>query len=127
MRDPRASRQGPRMSAPKPPFEIVPGESIGPARLGMTRERIRALGLDPEAALGALESYGFTFVFDDRDHCIEIQVATGPELVLGGRPLGKAIAEVDAAIALHAPNGGLKAHTWERSDDWYSLVSVVPI
>jgi hypothetical protein len=48
-------------------MEIVPGVSIGPFRLGMTRRKVESIGLDPKAL-------GMRIQYDSVDRCAQLEI-----------------------------------------------------
>lgn len=125
-------------------YEIVPGESIGPFRLGMTREEIEALDTRALAPQGGGPSPGVFVLYDERDRCCKI-VATfsydgSPPIftlfgqMVNGMTEGRFVALLRTAgcsvqhsyAAAGSPSAGIRAAKWERTDDHIMSISVMP-
>jgi hypothetical protein len=124
------------VSAP-PTFEIVPGQSVGPVRLGMNAAEVAALGAQGIKEIEA--------VFDEAGACRLIRAKVPehplerPRFSLAGRLLnGLPATEVDALLAslaadvrhehalTHALSIGLFAIVWNRLQHYKWLVVVRP-
>jgi hypothetical protein len=138
---------------PDPRFEVVPGVSIGPVRLGMTREEIRAL---PILRLSETEDgAGFDLVarergpydigadaivrFDEKGRCkhISVTVDGACELYLGDESLRSPGSELEGVLqrlgpiqhgygSATVPARGVDATKWENGDSFYYMVGVFP-
>jgi hypothetical protein len=121
----------------------IPGDSIGPFKLGMTRSEVDVVrGEFGGAGVGeSLDEWpGILLGCDERDRVAEIQVrvmANPLHIVLLGervndldrgradalfKKLGVDISEGDASI--DAPDTGLSACRWEHADEVYYTISV---
>lgn len=136
------------------PFDIVPGRSIGPILLGMTRDEVWALGLGPcrdlDDASGiffpmtdgphAREGITAQFGADGRCRRIEAFFAPGPPLFrLRGRLVNDfpaaAVEEIFRELtpdvrrsygAIEAPAAGISGCRWERDDLCLCSIDVFP-
>ena len=129
-------------------YEIVPGKSIGPFKLGMTRAEIEALNIRPmevfqDEAGAAFAAQGVNVKYDDSGTCRQIKACVfgsgtaGIEFSLAGRCVN-GIAEREAqelfgcissdiryfygGFAL--PSAGLKALKWEAGDEFIFAILV---
>lgn len=132
-------------------FEIVPGESIGPFRLGTTASEIQAairtLSDDPSVNL---ESFGIVAwhnavngmaAVSETDRCdrLGVRVYNEHSVVLKGQPVNnisneeaKSLLGLIAGELQHSYGGfgseskGIDAVRWENSDPWIDSIFVMP-
>lgn len=125
-------------------YEIVPGESIGPYRLGMTREEIEALASRPLAPHSGMPRPGVVVLYDDEDRCCKILATfsydgSPPIFTLFGQMVnGMTDGEFSALLrsarsdvqrsyaAVGSPSAGIRAAKWERTDDHIMSITVMP-
>jgi hypothetical protein len=135
-------------------YEITPGESIGPFRLGMTREVTEGLNILPmetgeDGSVAIFRSVGVSVFYDVSGKCEKIEarvwggfLSPGEHVVkclLGGRIVND-LSERDACelfksispdikygyASFELPSVGLGALKWEASDDFLYAIYVVP-
>ena len=124
-------------------YEIVPGESIGPFKLGMLREEIEALDSRPLAPHSGMPQPGVVVLYDDDDRCCKIVAifaydASPPIFALFGQVVNGMTAGQFAALlrtsasdvkpfyaAVGSRSAGIHAAKWERTDDHIMSVTVV--
>lgn len=133
-------------------FEIVPGESIGPFRLGMTASEIqtaiRTLSDDPSVNLESLgivawhNAINGMAAVNETDRCdrLGIRVYNNEHsVVLKGQPVNnisnadaKSLFALIAGELQHSYGGfgseskGIDAVRWENSDPWIDSIFVMP-
>ena len=129
-------------------YEILPGEGVGPFRLGMRHAEIQALGIGtlgifPDRLGAHVEGVGVAVHYDrPLGRCVKIEAYVGygrghaAQFVLIGTVVNElrkdevlAIVERLAGAPLSgyaAPSLGLEASTWELRDDFFFSISVVP-
>ena len=129
-------------------YEIVPGQSIGPFRLGITREEIEALNIRPmtpfESGDGAdFPDLGIWVRYDESGRCREVQArifgSGTATFVLAGQVVNDMWANQVLALfgsispnlkrgygTLSLPAAGLSAVKWEASDEMMFAISVEP-
>ena len=128
----------------KEPYEIVPGESIGPFKLGMTREEIEALDARPLAPQSGMPSPGVVVLYDEEDRCRQIVAifsydGSPPVFTLFGQVVNgmteghfAALLRTSGADVRHAyaatrsPSAGIRASKWEHADDQIMSITVMP-
>lgn len=130
------------------PCEILPGESVGPFRLGMSRDDIEGLNILPmetfKDGVGAeFTAIGVTVYYDESGRCAKIEARVFGEstarFILAGRSVNN-ISEKDAEKIFRSispeirpvpggfdlPAAGLRTFKWEDSDDFLYSVLVKP-
>jgi hypothetical protein len=125
-------------------YEIVPGESIGPFKLGMTRGEIEALDSRPLAPHKGMPRPGVVVLYDDEDRCCKILATfstdgSPPVFTLLGQMvngmtdgqfaalLRTAGADVQHSYAAAGSrSAGILAAKWERTDDHIMSIAVMP-
>lgn len=130
------------------PCEIIPGESVGPFRLGMSREDIEGLNILPmetfKDGLGAeFTAIGVKVYYDESGRCARIEARVFGEgtagFFLAGRSVNN-ISEKDAEKIFRSispeirpvpggfdlPAAGLRTFKWEDSDDFLYSILVKP-
>jgi hypothetical protein len=136
-------------------FEIVPGRSIGPFRLGMSREEVleiaRALipqepRLDMDALWGVLwEELALDLDYDEHGRCTRIQARIfsgqddNPTFILRDHVVNNADEGGTLALfrsisprlefsygSVDVPTAGLHAVKWESSDSFFFAIGVFP-
>ena len=125
-------------------YEIVPGESIGPFKLGMAREEIEALDSRPLAPQNGMPRPGVVVRYDEEDRCCRILAtfsydASPPIFTLFGQTvngmtegqfaalLGSAGSDVQLSYAaVGSRSAGILAAKWERTDDHIMSIAVMP-
>jgi hypothetical protein len=129
-------------------YEIVPGESIGPFRLGMTREDVEGLNIHPMELFEDGSGAAFTLVgvrvyYDESGRCKKIEARVfgsdkgAARFTLAGhdvdnvsdreakelfRSISPDIRSFYGGFAL--PSAGLRAVKWENSDDFIFAIVV---
>ncbi len=132
-------------------YNIIPGESIGPFRLGMRREDIEELNIHPmemdEDGSGAtFRSVCISVRFDESGRCCRIgaRLHYWPgacdgkmSFNLAGRIVNNTeqeVIELARSISPHMkvsygvlewPSAGLKAVKWEAGDDFFEEIAVL--
>ena len=129
-------------------YEIKPGESIGPFKLGMRREEIEELNIRPMETVGdgagaIFTSIGVLVYYDESGKCEKLEARVGGEnvakYVLAGRIVNN-LSDGDAWELFRAISPdttysygrffllsvGLFAAKWEASDDCLYAIFVVP-
>lgn len=129
-------------------YEILPGESVGPFRLGMSREDVEGLNILPmetfKDGLGAeFTAIGVKVYYDESGRCTRIEARVFGEgmagFVLAGRSVNN-ISEKDAEKIFRSispeirpvpggfdlPAAGLRTFKWEDSDDFLYSILVKP-
>ena len=132
-------------------YEIKPGESIGPFRLGMTREVIEELNILPmetfaDGSGARFRSVGVSVFYDESGKCEKVEARglgwSGEHVVkcvLAGRIVNNLSAddawELFRSISpdirysygnFYLPSVGIGATKWEASDDFLYAIYVVP-
>jgi tetratricopeptide (TPR) repeat protein len=127
-------------------YEIIPGEAIGPFKLGMTRDEIEGLNIRPmkdfEDNTGVdFPRLGVSLFYDASDKCREIQAALfskSPTFVLAGHIVNGVSADEAQGIFMsispyikllyagfELPSVGLRAVKWEAGDDHICAIQVM--
>ena len=132
-------------------YEIIPGESIGPFKLGMSRAEIENLNIRPmeefkDRSGVEFPTLGVKVHYDESGQCKQIEAcvfsvsADMAGFTLAGR-LVNDISEHDAKELFRSissnirffyggfelPSAGLKALKWENSDDFiYAILVELP-
>jgi hypothetical protein len=124
--------------------EIIPGESIGPFKLGMTRDEIERLSIRPMKTGGHFPQPGIYVYYDAAGRCNKIEAIFGykpspPTFTLLGHIVNgmtdKEMAGILASIAtdvrfsyasVYSLSAGLRATKWEASDDHIMSIRVMP-
>lgn len=129
-------------------YEIIPGESVGPFRLGMIREDIEGLNILPmetfKYGLGAeFTAIGVTVYYDESGRCAKIEARVFGEstarFILAGQSVNNISEEEVEAIfrsispeirsvsgGFDLPAAGLRTFKWEDSDDFLYSILVKP-
>ena len=125
-------------------YEIVPGESIGPFKLGMPRDEIEALDSRPLAPQNGMPRPGVVVLYDDKDRCCKILAtfsydASPPIFTLFGQMVNGMTERQFAALlrtvasdvqlsyaAVGSRSAGILAAKWERTDDHIMSIAVIP-
>jgi tetratricopeptide (TPR) repeat protein len=129
-------------------YEIVPGESIGPFKLGMTRDEIEGLNIRSmenfEDNTGArFPLLGVKVFYDPSGRCNEIEAElfnrSAPTFILAGHIVNDVTAgeakrifmsiapDIKFSYAAFAlPSAGLRAIKWEHSDSHIFVIEVRP-
>lgn len=130
-------------------YEIIPGESIGPFRLGMTREEVEKLNIHPiemfrDSSGADFPSVGVKVHYDESGKCTGIEARVfgfGTAIfALAGRVVND-LSDRDARELFRSissdirffygcfdlPSVGLRAVEWESSDDFiYAILVELP-
>lgn len=131
-------------------YRIIPGESIGPFRLGMARAEIENLNIRPmdifqDGSGAAFVSVGIKVRFDESNRCKQIEACVfnlgkcAVMFTLAGRMVNNVSEQGAREIFLSIspdlrgfyggfaiPQAGLKAVKWEHADDFIYTIVVEP-
>jgi len=120
-------------------YRIIPGESVGPFKLGMTREEIGSLRVRPNTSEKGFPTPGIYVFYDEEGRCNKLHAVFSykrkrPIFTLFGKIVnGMTDREFRALVggttsyaSVDAPSLGISGTKWERTDERIMSITVVP-